>query len=66
MQVPAAALQSAARACLESGHAECEGLEVVLQSDFTEISVPLHLHSGASWMVSDIKQGAKSLLGWMR
>ena len=66
VQVPAAALQAAGKAFLETGRAECEGLTVVLLSDLQEYSIPLHLHSGASWVVSDLTRGARSMLDWLQ
>ena len=62
VQVPPAALQQAGKAFLETGHADCDGLMVVLTSDFQEKHIPLHLHAGASWLVSDLTHGSRSML----
>lgn len=64
-QVPQQALQQAGEAFMETGHSECTSLKIVLQSDFKEYSLPLHLHSGASWLISDLTQSSKSMLDWL-
>ena len=65
VQVPAAALQQAGQMFMAAGHSQCESFTVVLQSDFQERHMPLHLQSGASWLVSDLTASTRSLLQWL-
>eukprot|EP00884_Botryococcus_braunii_P014665 jgi/Botrbrau1/2319/Bobra.39_1s0008.1 len=42
------------------------GLLVTLLSDFHEVRLPLQLHAGASWLLSDAVRTARAFLRWLQ
>ena len=53
--VPSDSIQSAGAAfSLLDESVGCTDLAVVVRSDFQEASLPLRVHGGASWLISDL------------
>lgn len=54
-RVPAGSIQTAGAAfSLLDESVGCTDLSIVVRSDFQEASLPLRVHGGASWLVSDL------------
>ena len=54
-RVPAGSIQTAGAAfSLLDESVGCTDLAVVVRSDFQETSLPLRVHGGASWLISDL------------
>lgn len=41
------------------------GLVMHLTSDFRKVEMPLRVHGGGSWLLSDIRSGSRSLNDWI-
>ena len=54
-RVPAGSIQTAGAAfSLFDETVGCTDLSVVVRSDFQEAALPLRVHGGASWLISDL------------
>ena len=44
---------------------EDSGLVIDMASDFRRVKLPLQVHGGGSWVISDIRSSSQSLNDWI-
>lgn len=44
---------------------EDSGLVLHMTSDFRKVQMPLQVHGGGSWLVSDLRNSSRSLNDWI-
>ena len=41
------------------------GLTIVMMSDFRKVEIPLSVHGGGSWVISDLRSSSQFLDDWL-